>query len=88
MRAHAQVLASRRSHRALSAPLLSRQASGGSGSRRAGLTHPSSRSLGTHPGGVHLEMTGESVTECLGGSVDEVTEQRLVERYVSSSLFF
>ena len=46
------------------------------------------RSLGTHPGGVHLEMTGESVTECLGGSVDEVTEQRLVERYVSSSLFF
>lgn len=41
------------------------------------------RSLGTHPGGVHLEMTGEPVTECLGGSVDEITEQRLKERYVS-----
>ena len=25
------------------------------------------RSLGTHPGGVHLEMTGAEVTECLGG---------------------
>ncbi|MBT2481595.1 3-deoxy-7-phosphoheptulonate synthase [Streptomyces sp. ISL-94] len=25
------------------------------------------RSLGTHPGGIHLEMTGEDVTECVGG---------------------
>ncbi|WP_431998671.1 3-deoxy-7-phosphoheptulonate synthase [Streptomyces fungicidicus] len=25
------------------------------------------RALGTHPGGVHLEMTGADVTECLGG---------------------
>jgi 3-deoxy-7-phosphoheptulonate synthase len=24
--------------------------------------------LGTHPGGLHLELTGEDVTECLGGS--------------------
>lgn len=24
--------------------------------------------LGTHPGGIHLEMTGDDVTECLGGS--------------------
>lgn len=24
-------------------------------------------SLGTVPGGVHLEMTGDNVTECLGG---------------------
>lgn len=30
------------------------------------------KELGTHPGGVHLEMTGEAVTECLGGSVEEV----------------
>ncbi|MCS5665717.1 MAG: 3-deoxy-7-phosphoheptulonate synthase, partial [Acidimicrobiales bacterium] len=22
---------------------------------------------GTHPGGVHLELTGDDVTECLGG---------------------
>ncbi|NUP19747.1 MAG: 3-deoxy-7-phosphoheptulonate synthase class II [Streptomyces sp.] len=26
------------------------------------------RTLGTHPGGVHVELTGENVTECLGGS--------------------
>ncbi len=25
------------------------------------------RALGTHPGGLHLEATGEDVTECLGG---------------------
>lgn len=25
------------------------------------------RSLGTHPGGIHLEFTGEHVTECVGG---------------------
>ena len=26
------------------------------------------REVGTWPGGVHLEITGEDVTECLGGS--------------------
>ncbi|MDH6222773.1 3-deoxy-7-phosphoheptulonate synthase [Streptomyces pseudovenezuelae] len=26
------------------------------------------RTLGTHPGGLHLEATGEDVTECLGGA--------------------
>ncbi|MFD7326363.1 class II 3-deoxy-7-phosphoheptulonate synthase [Streptomyces sp. NPDC059875] len=25
------------------------------------------RALGTHPGGVHVELTGEDVTECVGG---------------------
>jgi class-II DAHP synthetase family protein len=24
--------------------------------------------LGTHPGGIHVEVTGEDVTECLGGA--------------------
>ena len=24
--------------------------------------------LGTHPGGIHIELTGENVTECLGGA--------------------
>ena len=28
--------------------------------------------MGTHPGGVHLEMTGENVTECIGGNIEEV----------------
>lgn len=28
------------------------------------------RGLGTWPGGIHVELTGNDVTECLGGSVD------------------
>jgi 3-deoxy-7-phosphoheptulonate synthase len=32
------------------------------------------------PGGVHLEYTGEDVTECLGGS-EELTEEHLDNRY-------
>ena len=28
------------------------------------------RAEGTHAGGVHLEMTGQNVTECLGGAQD------------------
>ncbi len=35
---------------------------------------------GTHPGGVHLELTGKNVTECIGGA-QEVTEETLKERY-------
>jgi len=36
--------------------------------------------MGSHPGGVHLEMTGEDVTECTGG-VSGVTEDTLPDRY-------
>ena len=36
--------------------------------------------VGTYPGGVHFEMTGQNVTECVGGVVD-VTEERLGDRY-------
>jgi len=36
--------------------------------------------VGTYPGGVHFEMTGQNVTECVGGVV-EVTEERLGDRY-------
>lgn len=36
--------------------------------------------LGTHAGGVHLEMTGQNVTECIGGS-NEVTIDDLSSRY-------
>jgi 3-deoxy-7-phosphoheptulonate synthase len=32
------------------------------------------------PGGVHLEFTGEDVTECLGGA-DDVVEEQLSQRY-------
>jgi 3-deoxy-7-phosphoheptulonate synthase len=38
------------------------------------------RSLGTWPGGVHLELTGDDVTECLGGA-EEVMEDQLDTRY-------
>ncbi|WP_203569198.1 class II 3-deoxy-7-phosphoheptulonate synthase [Aestuariimicrobium ganziense] len=36
--------------------------------------------LGTWPGGVHIELTGDDVTECVGG-VDELGEHDLVNRY-------
>jgi 3-deoxy-7-phosphoheptulonate synthase len=36
--------------------------------------------LGTWPGGVHVEMTGDDVTECVGG-VDELNEADLANRY-------
>jgi 3-deoxy-7-phosphoheptulonate synthase len=35
---------------------------------------------GTHAGGVHVEMTGDEVTECVGGSIP-VTETELSDRY-------
>ncbi|MBX3484016.1 class II 3-deoxy-7-phosphoheptulonate synthase [Phenylobacterium sp.] len=35
---------------------------------------------GTHPGGVHLEMTGQNVTECLGGA-RALSEGDLADRY-------
>jgi len=38
------------------------------------------RAEGTHPGGVHFEMTGQEVTECTGGAV-EITVDKLNERY-------
>jgi 3-deoxy-7-phosphoheptulonate synthase len=38
------------------------------------------RALGTHPGGIHLEMTGEDVTECLGGA-QEISDDDLADRY-------
>ncbi|MBM9466922.1 class II 3-deoxy-7-phosphoheptulonate synthase [Nakamurella leprariae] len=36
--------------------------------------------LGTHPGGIHLEFTGEDVTECLGGA-QEISDLDLAGRY-------
>jgi 3-deoxy-7-phosphoheptulonate synthase len=38
------------------------------------------RALGTHPGGIHVELTGEDVTECLGGG-DRIDEADLSGRY-------
>jgi 3-deoxy-7-phosphoheptulonate synthase len=41
------------------------------------------RQVGTWPGGVHVELTGDDVTECLGGEGD-VTEAQLPERYTTT----
>ncbi|WP_202638273.1 class II 3-deoxy-7-phosphoheptulonate synthase [Bailinhaonella thermotolerans] len=38
------------------------------------------RALGTHPGGIHIEFTGDDVTECVGGGA-EISEADLHERY-------
>ena len=38
------------------------------------------RTEGTYPGGVHLEMTGQDVTECMGG-LQEITDEDLQNRY-------
>ncbi len=38
------------------------------------------RAEGTHAGGIHLEMTGQDVTECTGGAV-AITDAGLADRY-------
>jgi 3-deoxy-7-phosphoheptulonate synthase len=38
------------------------------------------RALGTHPGGIHVELTGDDVTECVGGG-EQISEDDLATRY-------
>jgi 3-deoxy-7-phosphoheptulonate synthase len=38
------------------------------------------RAEGTHGGGIHIEMTGQNVTECTGGAV-AITDEGLAARY-------
>ncbi|MCC2616072.1 3-deoxy-7-phosphoheptulonate synthase class II [Aestuariibacter halophilus] len=38
------------------------------------------RAEGTHPGGIHLEMTGQHVTECTGGAY-QISDDDLAEAY-------
>ncbi len=38
------------------------------------------RSLGTRPGGIHVELTGDDVTECLGGG-QQISDEDLAGRY-------
>ncbi|MEJ6555753.1 3-deoxy-7-phosphoheptulonate synthase class II [Microbacterium esteraromaticum] len=40
------------------------------------------RAVGTFPGGIHVELTGDDVTECLGGS-EQIDEAGLATRYES-----
>jgi 3-deoxy-7-phosphoheptulonate synthase len=41
------------------------------------------RSFGTWPGGVHVELTGDNVTECLGG-IGDILEEHLPLRYTTA----
>jgi 3-deoxy-7-phosphoheptulonate synthase len=41
------------------------------------------RQAGTWPGGVHIELTGDDVTECLGGA-EEISEADLHQRYTTT----
>ncbi len=41
------------------------------------------RAEGTWPGGVHVELTGDDVTECLGGS-EQVLDSHLEQRYLTA----
>ncbi|HWK19710.1 MAG TPA: 3-deoxy-7-phosphoheptulonate synthase class II [Microbacteriaceae bacterium] len=40
------------------------------------------RAVGTYPGGIHVELTGDDVTECLGGA-EQIDEATLATRYES-----
>jgi len=40
------------------------------------------RAVGTWPGGLHVELTGDNVTECLGGG-EQLTDADLAHRYES-----
>jgi 3-deoxy-7-phosphoheptulonate synthase len=42
----------------------------------------SHHAVGTYPGGIHIELTGDDVTECLGGS-EQIDEADLAMRYES-----
>lgn len=41
------------------------------------------KSLGTHPGGIHIELTGDDVTECVGGG-EQISHDDLASRYESA----
>ena len=38
------------------------------------------QSEGSHPGGLHIEMTGQNVTECTGGA-QKISDKDLSSRY-------
>lgn len=38
------------------------------------------RAEGTHAGGIHIEMTGQDVTECVGGGI-AISDSGLADRY-------
>jgi 3-deoxy-7-phosphoheptulonate synthase len=41
------------------------------------------KKLGTHPGGIHIELTGDDVTECVGGG-EQISHEDLASKYESA----
>lgn len=41
------------------------------------------KEMGSFPGGIHLELTGQDVTECIGGDVQNINEHDLKNMYLS-----
>jgi len=41
------------------------------------------KKMNTIPGGIHLEMTGQDVTECIGGNIQNISENDLKNMYLS-----
>jgi 3-deoxy-7-phosphoheptulonate synthase len=41
------------------------------------------RELGTYPGGIHIELTGDDVTECVGGG-EKISHEDLSTKYESA----
>ena len=41
------------------------------------------KALDTHPGGIHIELTGDDVTECVGGG-EQISHEDLATRYESA----
>jgi 3-deoxy-7-phosphoheptulonate synthase len=42
------------------------------------------RKMGSYPGGIHLELTCEDVTECIGGEIENISEVDLDKNYLSN----
>ena len=57
-----------------------RPATSTTSSPRSPASSPPTRQAGTWPGGVHVELTGDDVTECLGGA-EEILDADLDTRY-------
>jgi 3-deoxy-7-phosphoheptulonate synthase len=41
------------------------------------------KKMGSYPGGLHLELTNEDVTECTGGDINSINETDLYKAYLS-----
>ena len=63
-------------------PRATRPVASTTSSRRSRASSTCTASVGTWPGGLHVELTGDDVTECVGGG-EELLEADLADRYES-----